>query len=586
MSILKRQKPKVPKKTVDPNKNSSEKKFEKDEIFSFYDIGNYFLESLIFEDCPLYSLESPPQKFLKTLHLKKSLLFSFSYHEAFKLIEDLSFVGSPISQYPYYRIMALLAFDDIKNQHYQPKIKKIDDNIIQEDEKTLAKKYSCLSDYVKRGGIIRTFDNSLARESIQTLLLTIPLPESSKETKLTSLLFSRFFNTKNIQSIVENTSKKISPFSLSKCINDYQIQLRKFYTELDHILSNPRFIETQQTVSSLSRRIEEMNSIISKYIERIERNSDKNIFLKDGKTFCTISRSLIDKYSHVNSKLNNFIQSAISTYQQLITEVNSSQLDSYFHDYLAGLSEFINFCTNLTSSTDFSIDLLFSSIQQIMEFDSKFSNFQSPYCVIFDKLYNLSSELKDTSQQSHNLTASIETLNNFIKFCKISPVFCRFDQILKRVSSIPTNSYTQQITTLCQAASNKKLYTLFISQTTIKSICSYIRDARKSILLEILGFWKKHNATCAYPILPKVDENINKRSEQMARSIHNFHEVINNTCIVDCYVKDRTYDAVLKMKRNEFLQNLIKSKKNEIKRKDQQIEHLRQLIQNQTKMSS
>jgi uncharacterized protein YukE len=174
------------------------KEFAGSEITTFDDIPNKFLLEYSFTDCPLssfrgLSLANFPN--VRQVHTRNALFASFKdcLGDIPKL-SAISLVGLPVTEYPLYRTMAVLAFG------YQ--VAEIDGAPV--DQKDAARirevdRDGSIARFVRHGGVLRTFDGTTAKTIEQ---LTVAPPPLSLPTRSAAAgaAFSPFFDAGSIRS--------------------------------------------------------------------------------------------------------------------------------------------------------------------------------------------------------------------------------------------------------------------------------------------------------------------------------------------------------------------------------------------------
>jgi hypothetical protein len=165
-------------------------------VCTFEDVPNKFVADYSFTDCPLASfrgLSSVDFAKICSLATTNALFASFEGCPGdLHTLKSVSFTGSPVTLYPLYRVMAILAFGEC--------VKTIDGVPVTAAEFADVKKVDRdgrIAEFIRRGGIIRTFDANTIKD-IEAQLEPPPPFDPPFPDRPSALEFSLFFDSRSL----------------------------------------------------------------------------------------------------------------------------------------------------------------------------------------------------------------------------------------------------------------------------------------------------------------------------------------------------------------------------------------------------
>ncbi|OHT02380.1 hypothetical protein TRFO_30581 [Tritrichomonas foetus] len=570
--------------------------YKKNEIVCLNDIPNKFISSYSFSDCPLSSFaDIHVFEQMKSFITKNALFYSFAGTNNIRCqIEQISFVGSPITKYPNYRLMVLLAFGT--------QLTKIDGKNVTSKEINLANNYISnkeLVTFVKNGGIIRTANDFLPDELNKRLLQIKEIPEIVKISKIpNNLEFVPFYSKETLETEIKDKTNELAYTSftaIEKATYDFQNDLRTIYSNLTDIFNRFEYLDFSQPVKHLFDRIEEQRHFLEDSIQKVKfiesPNTTLSGYLSVSEKLNTSLQNILINYNQTENNLKGFLELALDKYNAAKTEIAASELNEYSQDYLETLTNLCDILSNFVQKNNFSLDVAVSNIQHLQNIKE---SRRSPYIPIIHKIFGLVSEMSKISQH-----AETQKLYRKVVIMKKMPLYIHFEQINEQLAIIHScevsNSQVidiiSKIAKLCTIASNSKVYEHYTGYRKVQILVNKIEDCRNSLISKTFAFWKTNSSFIeslkTFNNISKKDESRWKESlnsskekiDQLTLFLENAKIHLDNKNTVTTYIIDRSYDNSLTVQHNTGLETMIDFTQKKIKNKEKRIEELKKLIE-------
>lgn len=366
-----------------PKSSVKEATYTDGRISSFSDILDPFCERYTIRDCPLSSWEQF-QNFTKVTELvvTNALFSNFKGCSSKAPITSVTLTGSPVTRYPLYRIMAILAFGD--------QLTTIDGKKVTQAEKELAKKYNengKLTAMVRNGVILAKLGPELLQNDDNLCIPT--LKEESELTKFEApLAFDLFFDRRSLEAAEDERMKTIPPnqdvldqIAIHNCFTDLHILYSKLTPDCKLV---PVFEEFQQICERVPKNVAELTEVYKKLAE-------------------------IDKVmkAATNERVS-YLTSVITSYQNSVEIIQGCGYSDRCSEFISLSLEFVKIVNEILSEADGNFDALCESVVRLKDINDKRElPFRAMLSDIEKAVQNHRDKLNDTREKSLERTLTV-----------------------------------------------------------------------------------------------------------------------------------------------------------------------------------
>ena len=583
---------KVPKKPV----NTSDITFTDNQIVNFEDIQERFKSIYKFVDCQLISLNGIHNlENIQTLDTKNALIFSFEGTKYIKSkITNVSFIGSPITKYPNYRLMALLAFGrqiiSIDGINVSEEEKKIAHDIIQNKKE--------IQQFVQEGGLLRDdsdFDVEIIKKKSKQLHIAPVVQQLHGNQYPKTLLFVPFFNKESLNNEVAHLIDETSKTSLEHSIYTLQKTFRTMISNIKSIIpqtdTNPNEIKFKDIFNKINIERNHLDESIqsAKKVNSFHNSEYLKKLIVSAESIANALTRLDTSFQKRENEIQRLTDESFNKITQALHAIKQPNLAPYCESFIEVLQQSYDIMSDLIKIEHLSIDDIVGCFN---DFSNVSTHIKSPILSVIDKLYqhvsNISfkydsPELKKI-QRALLLNKKFPTLNNFQRTKRT---------IQTKLATIDNNEIQRDANEIISQLDSLDLkiiheyYLDFVHCNNSLNIKYYIQQIKlyqQSLLNQLYSIWAEPNI---YNELNAFKNAVSKRQNEFSDIIENqksklneLTQFLNNDLHILFSLADQSYDSSLPFQQNSSLINKIHYKEDIIRQKQERIEYLKSLIEN------
>ena len=583
---------KVPKKPV----NTSDITFTDNQIVNFEDIQERFKSIYKFVDCQLISLNGIHNlENIQTLDTKNALIFSFEGTKYIKSkITNVSFIGSPITKYPNYRLMALLAFGrqiiSIDGINVSEEEKKIAHDIIQNKKE--------IQQFVQEGGLLRDdsdFDVEIIKKKSKQPHIAPVVQQLHANQYPKTLLFAPFFNKESLNNEVAHLIDETSKTSLEHSIYTLQKTIRTMISNIRSIIpqtdTNPNEIKFKDIFNKINIERNHLDESIqsAKKVNSFHNSEYLKKLIVSAESIANALTRLDTSFQKRENEIQRLTEESFNKIKQTLHEIKQPNIAPYCESFIEVLQQSYDIISNLIKIEHLSIDDIVGCFN---DFSNVSTHIKSPILSVIDKLYqhvsNISfkydsPELKKI-QRALLLNKKFPTLNN-LQHTKRT--------IQTKLATIDNNEIQRDANEIISQLDSLDLkiihqyYLDFVHCNNSLNIKYYIQQIKlyqQSLLNQLYSIWAEPNI---YNELNAFKNAVSKRQNEFSNILENqksklneLTQFLNNDLHILFSLADQSYDSSLPFQQNSSLINKIHYKEDIIRQKQERIEYLKSLIEN------